>query len=167
VSSDYGEHLTTHRAPEGLLERALAPGPIAVSAPRWPTPLALVAVFLLGIGVGQWSSPADPVQSPGAPAVLAEATLPVGEGDDAVPVRLVLFAPDAEEVAVAGSFNGWDAGDVRLERTDDGLFHAVIHLPHGRHEYMFVLDGQRWVTDPTAAVAVDDGFGNRNAVLEI
>jgi len=91
----------------------------------------------------------------------------MGTTDDPVPVRLVLYAPDASEVAVAGSFNGWDAGDVRLERTEDGLFHAVIHLPHGRHEYMFVLDGQRWVTDPTAALAVDDGFGNRNAILEI
>jgi hypothetical protein len=166
VSGDYGDQLITHRAPEGLLPVGELPA-ASSQTPRWAAPLALAATFLLGLGVGQWSATSPAADAPRAPTVLAEATLPLGTDQDPVPVRLVLYAPDADQVAVAGSFNGWDAGDVRLERTEDGLFHAVIHLPHGRHEYMFVVDGQRWVTDPTAALAVDDGFGNRNAVLEI
>ena len=41
-----------------------------------------------------------------------------------------------------------------------------MELPKGRYEYMFVIDGA-WVTDPNAIGHVDDGFGNRNAVLVI
>lgn len=139
------------------------------SPPHWPMPLALAATFLLGVGVGQVSgrSPDTSPGSAGAPSVLVDATVPLGSGDDAVPVRMVLYAPDAGEVTVAGSFNGWDPEAARLERSQDGLYHTVISVPHGRHEYMFVIDGERWVTDPTAALAVDDGFGHRNAVLEI
>ena len=32
---------------------------------------------------------------------------------------------------------------------------------------MFVLDGQQWIGDPFAAEQNDDGFGSRNAVLEV
>ena len=40
-------------------------------------------------------------------------------------------------------------------------------LPAGQHEYMFVVDGERWVADPLAGRYVDDGFGagRQNAVL--
>ncbi len=31
---------------------------------------------------------------------------------------------------------------------------------------MFVVDGE-WVTDPQADRYVDDGFGNRNALIEV
>jgi hypothetical protein len=32
---------------------------------------------------------------------------------------------------------------------------------------MFVLDGEKWFPDPNALRYVKDGFGNRNAILEI
>jgi hypothetical protein len=32
---------------------------------------------------------------------------------------------------------------------------------------MFVVDGSRWVTDPLAPVQRSDGFGNKNAVLQL
>jgi hypothetical protein len=32
---------------------------------------------------------------------------------------------------------------------------------------MFVLDGKEWVPDPNALRYVNDGFGNRNSILEI
>jgi hypothetical protein len=32
---------------------------------------------------------------------------------------------------------------------------------------MFVVDGEKWITDPQADRYVDDGFGMRNAVLSI
>jgi len=37
----------------------------------------------------------------------------------------------------------------------------------GVHEYMFIVNGDTWVTDPRADRYVDDGFGNRNAVLAV
>ncbi|MFC1572325.1 glycogen-binding domain-containing protein [Candidatus Eisenbacteria bacterium] len=39
-------------------------------------------------------------------------------------------------------------------------------MRQGRHEYMFVVDGE-WMTDNNAAFYVDDGFGNQNAVLHL
>ena len=32
---------------------------------------------------------------------------------------------------------------------------------------MFVVDGQQWIADPFAAEQSDDGFGSRNAVLDV
>ena len=42
---------------------------------------------------------------------------------------------------------------------------AEFVLPVGQHEYMFVVDGERWVADPNAGRYVDDDFGRENAVL--
>ena len=163
MSDDYGRHLITQSAPEGLR----AGTPVRVAETRgWRTPVAIAAAFLLGIGVGQLRPDSGTAPLPEATVVLAEAELPVAHPDE-IPVRLVLLAPDATEVSVAGTFNDWDPSRFSLERSEDGLFHAVVHLPRGRHEYMFVVDGTHWRTDPTASLAVDDGFGNRNAVLEI
>lgn len=84
-----------------------------------------------------------------------------------VTVRFVLSAPDARQVAVAGTFNQWDAGATPLVRTGSaGIWTATITLPAGHHQYAFVVDGVRWVPDP-AAPAVDDGFGRRNSVLAL
>jgi len=45
------------------------------------------------------------------------------------------------------------------------VWRATIVLPVGQHEYMFVVDGERWVADPNAGRYVDDDFGRENAVL--
>jgi hypothetical protein len=42
-----------------------------------------------------------------------------------------------------------------------------VPLQPGVHQYMFVIDGTEWVTDPGAERWSDDGFGNRNAVLAV
>ena len=42
---------------------------------------------------------------------------------------------------------------------------ARIPLEPGRHEYAFVVDGQRWVIDPLAPQVPDAGFGPTNAVV--
>jgi hypothetical protein len=34
------------------------------------------------------------------------------------------------------------------------------------HDYAFIIDGQRWVTDPYAA-AVQDGFGGSNSRITL
>lgn len=112
----------------------------------------------------------------GAAALLLLVVLPVERGDVAPPpaaagsdvyVEFVLEAPDAGSVAVAGDFTGWDPG-ISLEDPDgDGVWSGRARLGPGVHEYMFVVDGSRWVTDPYAPSYADDGFGNRNAVLAI
>lgn len=76
--------------------------------------------------------------------------------------------PGARSVEVVGSFNNWSRGLLHLRDDDhDGIWHAAAVLPAGQHEYMFVIDGERWVTDPLAGRFVDDGFGagRENSVL--
>jgi hypothetical protein len=74
--------------------------------------------------------------------------------------------PGAKTVEVVGSFTDWRAGAVVLRDDDhDGIWRVSVVLPVGQHEYMFVVDGERWVTDPLAGRYVDDGFGRQNALL--
>ncbi len=76
--------------------------------------------------------------------------------------------PGARSVEVVGSFNDWSRGMLHLNDDDgDGVWHGAAVLPAGPHEYMFVVDGERWVPDPLAGRYVDDGFGagQQNSVL--
>ena len=92
-----------------------------------------------------------------APAVVPQTTL----------VRLVIMQPGAKTVQVAGDFNGWNPAHTSLEQISDGAWAVTIPLKPGRYAYMFVVDGQRWMVDPFAAEQKDDGFGSRNAVLDV
>jgi hypothetical protein len=76
--------------------------------------------------------------------------------------------PGARSVEVVGSFNDWSRGVLPLQDDNhDGIWHGTVVLPRGQHEYMFVVDGERWVADPLAERYVDDGFGigRENALL--
>ena len=74
----------------------------------------------------------------------------------------------AHTVAIAGDFNGWNPQANLLEDPDgDGIWTGTLKLEPGRYEYMFVLDGEKWFPDPNALRYVKDGFGNKNAILEI
>lgn len=85
-----------------------------------------------------------------------------------VPVRFVLPVEEADWVAVAGDFNDWAVDKLRLEDPDgDGVFVGTAWLRPGTYDYMFVVDGERWVTDPYASNHRNDGFGQQNAVLRI
>lgn len=82
-------------------------------------------------------------------------------------VQFVLDAPTASSVAVAGDFSEWE-GVHALDDTDgDGVWTGRVPLRPGVHQYMFVIDGAEWVTDPQAERYTDDGFGNRNAVIAV
>jgi hypothetical protein len=41
----------------------------------------------------------------------------------------------------------------------------TVSLPEGRHEYMFLVDGQKMILDPETLIHQEDGFGNQNSVL--
>jgi hypothetical protein len=74
----------------------------------------------------------------------------------------------AHTVAIAGDFNDWSPQANFLEDPEgDGIWNGILKLEPGRYEYMFVLDGEKWLPDPNALRYVKDGFGNKNAILEI
>jgi 1,4-alpha-glucan branching enzyme len=77
-----------------------------------------------------------------------------------------LVKPDAKSVCVAGSFNEWNPARTPLTRVSDGTWIGELSGISGRHEYLFVVDGQ-WVPDPNAQESVQNPFGGRNSVLVI
>jgi hypothetical protein len=113
-----------------------------------------------------------PVWSLAVAAVLAAIVLIPGNGpgpalgDQEGIAQFVGRFPGAKSVDVVGSFTDWRPGAVELRDEDhDGIWRGSVVLPVGQHEYMFVVDGERWVTDPLAGRYVDDGFGRQNALL--
>jgi hypothetical protein len=89
-------------------------------------------------------------------------------GADTVLVRFAFADAAAGSVAVAGDFSRWTPIPLAPHMQDGALvWVGVVPVPRGEHRYMFVVDGDRWVTDPLAPVVRDDGFGNRNAILSL
>lgn len=85
-----------------------------------------------------------------------------------VEVTFTISGIKANQIAVAGDFNGWNTRTNQLEDPDgDGIWTGKMYLKPGRYEYMLVIDDSKWITDPNAKVYTDDGFGSRNAVLYI
>src|SRR5437764_199446 len=74
--------------------------------------------------------------------------------------------PEAQSVHVVGTFNDWRPGSIALEDHDhDGVWRATVVLPAGTYEYMFVVDGERWVPDHLAERLVAVNFGRENSVV--
>lgn len=146
----------------GVLSWLASPQPIRVR----PISLGLIgaaAGLLLFLGRGRLDTvqPGTPDSAMNMRAVAAE-TAPV------VYVQFVFAKPGAATVTVAGDFNAWDVRGTPLTDTDgDGIWTGRVALRPGVHKYMFVVDGEKWVTDPQADSYVDDGFGMRNAVLSV
>lgn len=117
-----------------------------------------------------------PVSPAAALAVAALALLAVigplmrgGESgaDRSVYVQFVVESQTAETVHLVGDFNEWQP-TLALEDADgDGVWTGRIALEPGVHQYMFVIDGADWMTDPNASSYQDDGFGQQNAVVAV
>jgi 1,4-alpha-glucan branching enzyme len=83
-------------------------------------------------------------------------------------MRFAVRAPQAQSIALAGDFNGWRHDQLHMRPSEaDGVWTVIVPLRPGRYQYMFVVDGNKWLTDPLADGHYDDGFGNRNAVVEV
>lgn len=84
-----------------------------------------------------------------------------------------IHAPQAREVAVAGTFNDWSMEANRLKRTGDGHWVATLDLPPGRYEYKFIVDGE-WSCDTGCDKPYDgcpgcvpNQFGTMNRLLVV
>ena len=109
---------------------------------------------------------------PQAPSPLTQASLTTGATHTSGPVgnslQFSLYAPEAKTVALIGDFNGWgSAAEIKLTPTGNGMWGATVPLPAGRYQYAFLVNDERWVTDPHAEQRVNDDFGRQNAVLTI
>jgi len=119
---------------------------------KWTAALAM-SLLLVFLGYSVYFSPIEQT----LPNCLAEITF-----------TMKADASQVQSIAVVGDFNDWDPNRHLLTDTNhDGIWTVTLKLEPGRYEYMFILDGQHWVPDPTAFRYVNDGFGNKNAVIEI
>ena len=135
-----------------------------------PLTSSLLAAGLVGIGVlvGLAVTNRDgrlPAEQP--TVVAADAQLP---GLDSLQVhRFELSAPRASAVSLVGDFNDWNDAASPMVRSPDGKAWTIsVKLPPGRHVYAFVVDGKggaKWMPDPAALRAPDDGFGTPNSVI--
>jgi hypothetical protein len=149
------------KAPDGFTEGVMAALPAKRKKAHWtfwpahgewvvPTLAGSLSTLLIMFAVGHLN--------PVTPAA-AEAQ---------VTFHFELHAPGADRVELLGSFNNWRSGDIVLSGPDaSGHWIADIALPEGQHEYMFLVDGERWVADPNAASYQSDGFGRVNAVIKV
>jgi hypothetical protein len=81
-------------------------------------------------------------------------------------VRFGYFHPEAKDVFLVGSFNGWDPRATPLNRDPLGDWSVEIELPNGEHHYRFVVDGE-WRDDPTAQLTEKNPFGGFDAVMVV
>ena len=87
-------------------------------------------------------------------------------GDQEGIAQFVGRFPGARSVHVLGTFNDWRPGSIALRDEDhDGVWRASVVLPAGTYEYMFVVDGERWVPDHLSERLVADDFGRENSVV--
>lgn len=92
----------------------------------------------------------------------------VSAGPDEVMLRFVYIDETANSVAVAGDFNNWEPTELTKQNLNGKtVWTGLVSMSRGEHNYMFVKNGKKWVTDPLAPVQRDDGFGNKNAVIYI
>lgn len=78
-------------------------------------------------------------------------------------VRFDFYAPEAQMVTLAGSFNGWDVNSLPMKKDKQGTWKVSVSLEPGRHEYRFWVDGI-WADDPNAQERVENPFGSQNCV---
>lgn len=102
------------------------------------------------------------------PQNLNQSVQQVSSGSDEVMLRFVYIDEEANSVAVAGDFNNWEPVELDKKNLNGKtVWTGLVSMNRGEHNYMFVKNGNKWVTDPLAPVQRDDGFGNKNAVIYI
>lgn len=115
---------------------------------------------------GQWLAPALVGAAAALVLVLTVGRFASNEVEEFVGFRFELHAPSAGRVELLGTFNHWEPGDIVLIGPDaSGHWTATVELPEGRHEYIFLVDGAHWVTDPNGTLRRPDGFGRVNTVI--
>lgn len=142
-----------------------------------PLSAAVVALFL---GVVAWVVWPSAPGGPGTPSQTAsvsqtttsksvqQASAQSSQQEETVWIRFMYTASEADSVSVAGDFSQWDPVPLSPRSVNgETVWTGLVPVSRGEHEYQFLINGERWVTDPLAPVKRSDGFGAKNAVLKI
>ena len=81
-------------------------------------------------------------------------------------VAFEFYAPQAEKVQIAGTFNDWNPSKTPLKKERDGKWKGAVELAPGRYEYRYWVDGN-WQNDQRPVECAPNPFGTWNCILEI
>ena len=76
------------------------------------------------------------------------------------------YAPSAQRVYLAGTFNEWNMENCPLKHELNGKWKVALSLPSGRYEYRYLVDGV-WENDPRPVECVPNAFGSWNCVVTV
>lgn len=130
----------------------LAPAPKDLSARVWARTLA----------PAWWQRPWVLSPALGALLLLIGFWFGLRQGAGVTEVHFRLAAPRATQVALSGSFNGWQPQPMHREGDEWVL---DLKLKPGDHRYVFVLNGKRSLPDPEGGEAELGQDGEAQSVL--
>jgi hypothetical protein len=167
LDSTFEDRLVAALRAETPVDRAITEPAVATHHSWWRRPLTLRVTPLVGLAAAASFS-----------AVVSLATLSTTRGTPSpvvaeVPsetvhvVRFVFVDSNARSVALVGDFNAWkpDANSF-AKQGQNGAWTITVPLTPGRHEYAFIVDGQRWAPDPFATPSIDE-FDTKSSVINV
>ena len=80
--------------------------------------------------------------------------------------RFVIFLPQAREVALSGTFTEWQRLPMQPVGRS-GYWELNVPLSSGEHRYVFILDDDRRMPDPTQPHRERDDFGGENSIIRV
>jgi Glycogen recognition site of AMP-activated protein kinase len=156
-----------------IAARAVLANAPKVRARAWSVGVA-AAIVVVAIGATalatsrQTAAPAAPAMSAALSesAVQPTVALPVSN-IGARPIVFELDAPNARSVQVLGDFNQWSRRGNAMQRGTDGRWRTTALLTPGRYIYAYLVDGQRFRSDPTRDAVEDHDFGVTGSELVV
>jgi 1,4-alpha-glucan branching enzyme len=74
-----------------------------------------------------------------------------------------LTARGANQVQLVGDFTHWEERPIPMIKGVDGAWRATVILPEGRHQYLFLVDGNL-CEDPDCSERVPNAIGGVHMV---
>jgi 1,4-alpha-glucan branching enzyme len=81
-------------------------------------------------------------------------------------VEFMFYRPGAQQVHLAGDFNGWQLGQLPMSRKADGHWHARMRLPGGEFKFRYCADGA-WYTDYAAFGIEPSDLGGFDSIVRV
>jgi 1,4-alpha-glucan branching enzyme len=81
-------------------------------------------------------------------------------------VTFQVVAHGAQHVQLVGGFTSWQQRPIPMIKGIDGAWRATVILPFGRHQYLFMVDGDLR-EDPDCSERVPNSSGGFNMVREV
>ena len=71
-----------------------------------------------------------------------------------------------EEIALVGSFNGWDPDAMPMSRAKGGAYRATLEFEPGqKHQFRYLVNGEHWCNDWQADGYVQNDQGGDNCIV--